>query len=178
MKVTVARIGRAHGLRGEVALDVRTDVPERRFVVGASFETEPADAGPLTLRAVRDHSGRTLARFDEAADRTAAESLNGVSLVLDDADAREDDAWYAHELVGLSARRPSGEIVGEVVDLIPMPAHDLIVVREPNGHRALIPFVEPFVPSVDTDAGVVVVTPPYGLLFGEEPDVSDDAREA
>ncbi len=174
MQVTVARLGRPNGLKGEVFLDVRTDVPAQRLVEGVVFDTDPAAAGPLTLIGVRQHSGRYIARFDEIRDRTAAEAARGVSLVLDDADTREDDAWYVHELVGLRAERPDGEVVGEVVDLVAMPAHDLLVVREPNGHRALIPFVEPFVPSVDPDAGVVVITPPHGLLFGEEPEATGE----
>jgi ribosomal 30S subunit maturation factor RimM len=63
MQRVVARIGRAHGLRGEVTAEVRTDVPEQRFVAGAVFATDPAAAGPLTLEAARDHSGVLLLRF-------------------------------------------------------------------------------------------------------------------
>jgi len=70
--------------------------------------------------------------------------------------------------VGLRAERPDGTLVGEVVDLMDMPAHDVLIVREPSGNRAMIPFVEAFVPEVDVEGGRVIVTPPYGLLAGEE----------
>ena len=174
MKVTVARIGKANGLKGDVALDVRTDVPQERLVIGAVFDTEPADAGPFTLARVRQHSGRWIVGFDEISDRTGAENAQGIELVIDSEESEEDGAWYVHELVGLRVVRPDGTPVGEVADLLAMPAHDLLVVRQPSGFRAMIPFVEQFVPEVDVQAGRVVVTPPYGLLDGEEQDVSEE----
>ncbi|MFV0634806.1 ribosome maturation factor RimM [Demequina sp.] len=167
MKLTVARIGRAHGLKGEVSVELRTDIPEDRLVPGEQYETEPASAGPLTITNVRTQAGRWYLRFDEITHRDAAEAARGVELVLDGDESDEDDAWYVHELVGLTAVRPDGEHVGEVVDLLSMPAQDLLVVKQPGGHRAMIPFVEEFVPEVDIEAGTVIVTPPYGLLAGE-----------
>ena len=169
MKKTVARIGRAHGLKGDVVLDIRTDVPAQRLVVGATFETEPAEAGPLTLVRVRQQGVTWVAGFDRIPDRDAAEQAKNIELVIDGAESDEEGAWYVHELVGMSVVRPDGSVVGEVVDLLDMPAHDVLVVRQPSGFRAMIPFVEPFVPNVDAEARVVTVTPPYGLLDGEEP---------
>ena len=168
MKVTVAKLGRAHGLAGEIAVEVRTDIPDRRFTVGAVFETDPASAGPLTIKRVRSTGARWWIHFAELNDRNAAEAARGVELIADAEE--EDDAWYPHQLVGLRVERPDGSLVGEVSDLVEKPAHDLLEVLEPSGHRALIPFVEAFVPVVDMDGGKVVVTPPYGLLDGEEPE--------
>ncbi len=176
MKLTVARIGRAHGLKGEVTVEVRTDIPEDRLVPGEEYETEPASAGPLTIAAVRTQAGRWYLRFDEIVGREAADAARGVELVIDGEESDEDDAWFVHELVGLAAVRPSGEAVGEVVDLLSMPAQDILVVKEPNGHRAMIPFVEEFVPEVDIEARTVTVTPPYGLLSGEEPEATGETR--
>lgn len=176
MKVTVARIGRAHGLKGEVSVELRTDIPERRLAQGATLETEPASAGPLTVVRVRTQAGRWYVQFRELNDRTAAENARGVELLAHAEDEAEDGAWYVHELVGLRAVRPDGSDVGEVTDLVSMPAQDLLEVRQPSGHRALIPFVEEFVPAVDPDAGTVTVTPPYGLLDGETPVVSEETH--
>lgn len=170
MRLTVARIGRAHGLKGEVSVELRTDIPEDRLVPGEVFDTEPASAGPLTVDRVRVQAGRWYVQFEEIRDRDAAEAARGVELTLDGAESDEDDAWYVHQLVGLAAVRPDGTALGEVVDLLSMPAQDVLVVREPNGHRAMIPFVEEFVPEVDVEAGRVVLTPPFGLLAGEEPE--------
>src|SRR6187431_820007 len=174
MKLTVAKIGKAHGLKGEVSLDVRSDVPHARLVPGTVFETEPADAGPLPLDRVREQGGRWVAGFAEIEGRDAAENARGIELVIDGDESDEDDAWYVHELVGLAVERPDGSAVGTVVDLLDNPAHDLLVVKQASGFRAMIPFVEAFVPTVDVAARRIVVTPPYGLLEGEQPDVSEE----
>jgi len=168
MNVTVARIGRAHGLKGEVTVELRTDMPEERLKPGATLETEPAVAGPLTVVSTRIQSGRWYLRIEDIETREAADSLRGVELVVEADEDEEDGAWYVHELVGLRAERPDGTLVGDVVDLMDMPAHDVLIVREPSGNRAMIPFVEAFVPEVDVEGGRVMVTPPYGLLAGEE----------
>jgi 16S rRNA processing protein RimM len=167
MQLTVARIGRAHGLRGEVALDVRTDDPAGRFARGAVLRTDPASAGPLTVATVREHQGRLLVGFAEVGDRTAAEALRGVELVVEAVASDEEDAWYPHELVGLRAEDSDGEVLGTVEGLDHLPAHDVLVLREPGGERTLVPFVHAIVPVVDVAGGRVVIDPPGGLLAAD-----------
>ena len=177
MQLTVARIGRAHGLRGEVSLEVRTDSPDERLAVGAVLATEPASAGPLTIATRRVQQGRWVVAFEQVRDRTAAEALRGVELVVDTAgDEPDEDAWYPHELVGLRAEAADGRLLGEVVGLEPAPAHDLLVLREVGGERTLVPFVRVIVPVVDVAAGRVVLDPPGGLLASDAANlvVSDD----
>lgn len=166
MEALVARIGKAHGLRGEVTVQVHTDVPDERFEPGTVFVTEPADAGPLTLHRARLHNGIWLLTFDEAADRTAAEGLRGTRLLLDVADDADDaeDGWYESDLVGLAALAPDGTRLGTVAELRNRPAQDLLVLDLERGTRALVPFVEAIVPTVDVEAGHVVVDAPPGLL--------------
>ncbi|MFN3866075.1 MAG: ribosome maturation factor RimM [Demequina sp.] len=176
MKLTVARIGRAHGLKGEVSVELHTDIPEERLVPGESLETEPAHAGPLTVESVRTQGGRWYVRFTSLKSREDADAVRGVELVIDGEESDEDDAWFVHELVGLAAVRPDGEHLGKVVDLLSMPAQDLLVIKQPDGHRAMVPFVEEFVPQVDIDAGTVTLTPPYGLLSGETPEATGETR--
>jgi 16S rRNA processing protein RimM len=183
MQLTVARIGRAHGLRGEVALDVRTDDPAARLAAGAVLATEPADRGPLTVARTREQQGRWYVTFAEAPDRTAAEALRGVDLVVevaDDASSADDDedAWYPHELAGLRAEHVDGRLLGEVVGLEHLPAQDALVLREPDGARTLVPFVRAIVPVVDVAGGRVVLDPPGGLLASDAANlvVSDETR--
>jgi len=180
MQLVVARIGRAHGLRGEVGLDLRTDNPEERLAVGLTLATEPADVGPLTVTAARVHQGRWLVSFAEVTDRTAAEALRGVELVVEADASDEEDAWYPHELAGLRAELEDGTVVGEVTGLEHLPAHDALVVRETGGERTLVPFVRAIVPEVDVDGGRVVLTPPGGLLARDAGSVvvdrADDAQ--
>ncbi|MGN6613259.1 MAG: ribosome maturation factor RimM [Angustibacter sp.] len=164
MQRVVARVGRAHGLRGEVSIEVRTDVPEERFVPGATFVTDPADAGPLTLDSARNHNGVLLLQFASVSDRTAAEALRGVLLLVDVEASHEPDAWYEHELVGLRVEDPAGQVLGEVVRLDAGAAQDLLVVRSVAGDEVLVPFVAALVPEVDVAGGRVVVDPPGGMF--------------
>lgn len=170
MLVTVGVIGRAHGVRGDVAVDVRTDSPEVRFSRGAVLATEPAQAGPLTVADIRWHSGRLLVQFAGVANRSAAETLRGVRL-LADIDERERPAdpeeYYDHQLTGLSVRTEDGTLIGEVVDVVHLPGQDLLAVKRAVG-EVLVPFVTAIVPTVDLDAKEIVIDPPPGLLDDQE----------
>jgi len=169
MQVVVARIGKAHGLRGEVTVQVLTASPGDRFVPGASFATEPATAGPLVLRSARDHNGVLLLGFEHTEDRSGAEVLRGIRLlgdVLEDDD--DEDSWYERDLVGLKAVTVGGDEVGEVTALQSRPTQDLLVLRLTDGREALIPFVSAIVPEVDVEGGRIVVDPPAGLLDLDE----------
>ena len=163
--VVIARIGKPHGLKGEVTVRLHTDAPEERFVIGATFPTEPAVKGPLTLRTHRVHNGIHLLSFEEAADRTAAEGLRGTQLMGAAQDADDDeDAWYAEDLIGLTVVDPQGSELGTVVDLHDRPVQDLLEVRLVGGRTGFVPFVEQLVPDVDVEAGRIVVDAPPGLL--------------
>lgn len=160
----VARIGKPHGLRGEVTVQVHTDSPEERFTPGTGFATEP-DRGTLTLRSVRVHQQVYLLGFEGIPDRTAAESLRNTRLLLaEDDETEDDDAWREEDLLGLTVVTTDGTVVGEVSALHTRDVQDLLEVRRPDGGEVLIPFVEELVPEVDEDAGRVVVDPPAGLL--------------
>lgn len=164
MELTVAKIGRAHGLRGEVALDLRTDDPEQRFAVGQVLRTVPASAGPLTVTSNRIQNGRWHVTFAELTDRTAAEGARGIELVVDADASEEEDAWYPHELNGLRAELTDGTVVGTIIGLEHLPASDMLVLRETDGTRTLVPFLRLMVPVVDVTGGKVVLDPPGGLL--------------
>jgi len=165
MERVVARIGRAHGLRGEVTAEVRTDDPAGRFVPGATFATP---AGELRLEAARDHSGVLLLRFAGVDTREDAEALRGTELTVDVTASDEPGAWYDHELVGLRAVHVDGTDLGEVVRLDTGAAQDLLVVRPAGGgDEVLVPFVTALVPEVDVAGGRVVLDPPGGMFAGE-----------
>lgn len=162
--VLIARIGKPHGLKGEVTVRLHTDAPDERFVIGAVFHTDPAAKGPLTLRTHRIHNGIHLLSFEEAADRTAAEGLRGTQLLGAAQDNDDEDAWYAEDLIGLTVVDPKGVELGTVVELHDRPVQDLLEVRLVGGRTGFVPFVEQIVPEVDVDAGRIVVDAPPGLL--------------
>ena len=166
MQLVVGQISRPHGVRGEVAVQIRTDDAETRFAAGSVLLTDPA-AGPLTVAAARWHQGRLLVCFAEIADRTAAERYRGIELLVEvDPDAQPEDAgeYYDRQLVGLRAVTVAGDDIGPVREVLHLPAQDVLVVADGAGGQALIPFVSEIVPEVDLAAGVVRVDPPPGLL--------------
>jgi 16S rRNA processing protein RimM len=175
MQVTVGRIGRPHGIRGDVMVSVRTDEPELRFAVGSRLDTDPADVGPLTVAAVRWHSGALLVSFDGIRDRDAAAELRGTWLSVDSgmlAAPEDPDEFRDHELVGLSVQTADGTVVGVVMDVLHS-GQDLLAVRQDTGAGAsapeiLVPFVKAIVTDVNVAAGVLVIDPPPGLLNPDE----------
>lgn len=170
--VVVGRIGKAHGLRGDVTIDVRTDEPERRFVPGTVLEVEAprGSATPLrhlTVAGTRWHSSVLLARFEEIGDRTAAEAARGILLhatIPADATPDDPDEFYDHQLVGLAAYDVSGAALGEVTGLVHGGAQDLLTVRTPDGRDTLVPFVKALVPEVDLAGRRVVIADRPGLV--------------
>jgi 16S rRNA processing protein RimM len=171
VEVVVARIGRPHGIRGVVSVEVRTDDPEGRLAPGSTVRTDPASAGPLTIVDGHVHSGRLLLTFEGYDDRAAAERLRGVLIVadVDPGHRLEDpDEYYDSQLVGLAVRTVSGEPVGYLEEVLHLPGQDVFAVRRADDTEVLVPFVAAMVPSVDLDAGEVVIDPPPGLLSDEE----------
>lgn len=165
MDLQVARIGRPHGIRGEVTVQLFTDVPEDRFAAGAEFVVEHATLGTLTVSSARWNKDILVVGFAEITDRNDAETLRGAKLFIDAsaADSDDDDAWYEHELVGLQAR-VGDDVVGRVSGLRTMSAQDLLTIELEGGEEALVPFVTEIVPEVNVEAGYLVLTPPPGLL--------------
>jgi len=173
MQVVVGRIGRAHGIRGELSIDVRTDEPDRRFAAGQQLT---GDRRTFTVESSRHHQGRLLVRFAEVADRTAAEQLTGTLLEIDidpDEVPEDDEEFYDHQLVGLSAVADERE-VGTVVDVLHLPEQDLLVI-EVDGREVLVPFVAELVPEVDLAAGRLVVTDRPGLLDPDDAEVVENS---
>ncbi|MGI5213676.1 ribosome maturation factor RimM [Plantactinospora sp. CA-290183] len=185
MELVIGRIGRPHGIRGEVTVEVRTDEPDVRFAVGSVLRTDPTGASAagvppmtadgelvrvperLTVETVRWHQGRLLVTFDGFYDRDVAEALRDTMLVVDSAEVappEDPDEFNDHQLIGLAVVTPTGEALGEVARIDHAPASDLLVLRRPEGRTALIPFVKAIVPEVDLAGGRVVVDPPAGLL--------------
>ena len=168
MDVVVGRIAKAHGIRGELAVDVRTDSPNERFRVGAAVTTRLRDGSTrdLTIAAAREHSGRLLVRFEEVPTRDVAETLRG-ALLLADTDTLpptgDPDEFYDHELAGLRAELADGTVLGKVVEVVHSPAGELLEL-DVEGREVLVPFVHAIVPTVDIAGGRVVLDPPEGLL--------------
>ena len=182
IEVVVGRIGKPHGIRGEVTLDVRTDEPERRFAPGTTLRAEApagADRRPstLTVSRARWHQSTLLVTFEELGDRNAAEAARGTVLhatIRHDEVPEDPDEYYDHQLVGLDVVDVDGTHLGTVTGLVHGSAQDLLSVRATDGRAALVPFVSALVPEVDLAAGRVVVADRPGLVSPFPEDVAGD----
>lgn len=152
MRLEVGRIGRAHGLHGEVSVVAITNRLDR-FEQGATLYVGDRR---LTVASSRRHQDRWLVRFDGVDDRTAAEALRNQVLTAEALDAGSDDELWVHELVGAEVRDLAGTRFGRVIAVEANPAHDLLVLDDGK----LVPMV--FV--VEHEAGLVVIDPPEGLF--------------
>jgi len=170
VQVTVGRIGRPHGIRGDVVVGVRTDEPELRFARGSQLDTDPAEVGPLTVAGSKWHSGELLVRFEGVSDRDAAAELRGTWLTVDSATIaplEDPDEFRDGDLVGLSVRTVDGTPVGTVDDVLHS-GQDVLVIKSADGREVMVPFVKPIVPDVDIPGGTLTINPPDGLLNLED----------
>ena len=172
MQLVVGRIGRAHGVRGDLFVEPFTDEPEVRFAIGAKVNTSVTDVSLKTLTVTESkwHSGKLILHFAGIDDRTAAEQLKGIELRadVDPLELPDDpDEFYDHQLIGLDVLY-SDQVIGQVEQVLHLPAQDLLAVIKSDGSEVLIPFVKQIVPEVDLVNRKLIITPPPGLINDEE----------
>jgi 16S rRNA processing protein RimM len=169
MDLVVGRVVRAHGVTGEVVVEVRTDDPDTRFAPGTTLRAKPSRGGPerdYVVDSAREHSGRLLVRLDGVADRTAADSMRGTLFLVDSADLppiSEPDEFYDHQLEGLQVVTTAGTPVGSVAEVLHTAAGELLSVRTGDG-EVLVPFVSAIVTAVSLTDQTIEIDPPEGLL--------------
>jgi 16S rRNA processing protein RimM len=169
MDLVVGRVVRAHGVTGEVVVEVRTDDPDTRFAPGTTLRAKPSRGGPerdYVVDSAREHSGRLLLRLDGVADRTAADSMRGTLFLVDSADLppiEEPDEFYDHQLEGLEVVTTTGTPVGSVAEVLHTAAGELLSVRTEDG-EVLVPFVSAIVTAVSLTDQTIEIDPPDGLL--------------
>lgn len=161
-RLIVGRVAKAHGIQGEVAIEVVSDAPDR-FASGARVF---AGDRSLIVATSRSHQGRLLVRFDEVPDRSAAEALRGTELTIpaEEAHALEDEwSFYPHQLIGFAVTDENGTTLGTMTRVDESPGADLWVVGARNG-EVLVPAVRDIVVAVDLEKKTIVLRPPDGLF--------------
>jgi 16S rRNA processing protein RimM len=169
VELTVGRVVKAHGVTGELVVDIRTDDPELRFAPGSTLRAKGSDRRErsYTIDTARPHGGRLLVRLSGVADRAAADALRGSLFVIDSADLPpidEDDTYYDHQLEGLRVQTTAGLELGTVTEVLHTAAGELLSVKREQAPELLVPFVSAIVTSVSLADGVVEIDPPDGLL--------------
>lgn len=174
MELVIGRIAKAHGVTGEIVVDVRTDDPEARFAPGSVLRGRKPRGGPersYVIETVREHAGRLLVRLNGIGDRNAADELRGTLFLVESGDLppiEDPDEFYDHQLEGLAVRTVAGEAVGTVTEVLHTAAGELLSIKTPEGTELLVPFVSAIVTAVSLAEGTVDIDPPEGLLNLED----------
>ncbi|MEI7545091.1 MAG: ribosome maturation factor RimM [Mycobacteriaceae bacterium] len=170
MELVVGRVVKAHGITGELVVDVRTDDPEERFAPGNRLRLKPRGPGEtldVQVESARAHGARMLVRLPGVMDRDTADALRGSLFIVDSADLPpidDPDEFYDHQLEGLTVRTTEGAEIGSVAEVLHTAGGELLSVRTSEGAEVLVPFVSAIVTSVSLASGVVEIDPPDGLL--------------
>jgi 16S rRNA processing protein RimM len=170
LELTVGRVVKAHGVGGELVVEIRTDDPAARFAPGNALRAKQSRGrgqdGSFVVESAREHGGRLLVRLAGIDDRDAADALRGSVFVVDSDDLPpidEPDTYYDHQLEGLHVRTTTGQEVGVVAEVLHTAGGELLAVRRDSG-EVLVPFVGAIVTSVSLDDRTVEIDPPDGLL--------------
>src|SRR5262245_19932060 len=165
--VTVGRIVRPHGHRGQVVVASETDFGAERFREGAVVYAMRADKiEAWSVTASREFDGRWIVGFDRVTSMNEAEELRGHELRIAATDLQplSADSFYVHDLVGCRVETVTGELVGKVEDVhVGGTATPILDVHGPGGD-VLVPFVDAICRRVDVTSRVIVIDPPEGLL--------------
>ena len=162
MQLVVGRIGRAHGVLGEATIEVRTDEPELRFTVGNKLILDSGQE--LIVKTYRWHNQILLLSFEGINDRNQIELLKDkmISTEVDTTDLAQGEYHY-QQLIGANVYLQSGQLIGEVSEVVALPGQDLLAV-DYLGKELLIPMVKAIIVDIDVASKKIVINPPEGLL--------------
>ena len=169
MDLVVGRLGRPHGVHGEISVEVRTDEPELRFAKGSKLSVKESN-NQLTVLSSRWHQEKMLVKFEEITDRDLANEIKGKTLTIKiDPNSVETkkDQYYEFQLAGLKVIDKNDKTLGQIKEVITNLAQDLLVVETVDKREVLVPFVKQIVTNVDLNKKLVIMDPPTGL-FDEE----------
>jgi 16S rRNA processing protein RimM len=164
--IAVGRISKSVGIRGEVTVIPLTDDPQRF----ARLETvwigrDEATSEQYTIASVRFARSAVILKLNEIESRTVAETKRGNFVYIDSKDTWIPPAgsYFIHDIVGMEVLTDQGEVVGDIKEVLQMPANDVWVVAR-GKNEILIPAVKEVIVSVDMQRRTVVIHPMEGLL--------------
>lgn len=165
--VVVGRVAKPHGIRGELCMDCHAESPLLFKGLKHVWLAEPGKRPlRLELASSRPHQGRVLLILKAIPDRTAAEGLRGMDVLVREADLPEldDDEFYMHEILGFAVEDESGADLGVLDNFLENAEQFTWVIKHPSGREIMLPAVDAFVVDINAEAGRIVVAPPEGLL--------------
>lgn len=168
-RIAVARIVRAHGLKGELILQSLSDVRQwkRGEVYHISFDTPPRNITlpeQLTLMSAVPHGDNLRIRCREVSDRTLAERLTGAFLEVEERPPTGKWLFYNDELIGMTIVDARGTVIGSVIDVYDLPGSHALEVKQGENEAAIVPFLKRFVKDVNRETKTIVYKPIPGMF--------------
>jgi 16S rRNA processing protein RimM len=166
--LSVGKILKAHGVRGETLVLVLTEVPER-FAAGSVLHLEDGSRD-LTVSSSRTHHGRLIVSFEGVTDRDQAEALRGKLLIVRRSELGDlpEGRWWPHQIEGCEVITESGRTLGRVSEVLDLPANDVWVARDAAGKETLIPVIDDVLVTVDVDQKRILIRDVPGLTDEED----------
>lgn len=165
--LAVGEVSGAHGIRGEIKVDLVSDDPDLfQNMDQVLLGPDGMEPVPWPLESSRLHKGRALLKLGGCDDRSSAEALRGqlVQISVDQARPLEAEEYYEHQIVDLEVWTSGGDRLGTVVEVLYTGANEVYVVETAAGAEVLIPAIDSVVRSIDVDAGRIVVDLMEGLV--------------
>lgn len=171
--MTLGKIVRPHGVRGELRMEIHTAYPERISELQILYLAPPRDETtliPHQLISARLHRDTVLLTLEGITDRTQAESLRGywVKVSLAEGAPLEEGEFYVFQLLGLAVYTEAGEYLGQIDEIIETGANDVFLLRGSERGEVLIPDTDEVVLDIDLDSQKVIINPIPGLLSDDE----------
>jgi 16S rRNA processing protein RimM len=164
--MAVGLIAGAHGLRGEVKVELHTDFPERFAPAVEVYLGEELEA--VTISSARPHQGQMLLQFEGIEDRTGADDIRGLWVFIPETGAvdLEEDTYFVHDIIGLSVQTAEGKLLGTVQEVLFTGANEVYVVATPDEppRELLLPAIADVIKQVDLEQGILIVELLPGLL--------------
>lgn len=164
----IGQLVNTHGIRGEVKVKENTDFPKQRFAIGNKMWLTHPSLGQklaLTVAQVRSHKSTLLVRFQEWDNINQAEPFKGgwflvpkVNEITDD-----EDGFYFHDIIGCQVVTTNGEQIGEVKEILTLPANDVWVVAREGNRDLLLPYIDDIIKDVDVSKQLITIEWMEGL---------------
>ncbi|NPA26555.1 MAG: 16S rRNA processing protein RimM [Chloroflexi bacterium] len=165
-RVVIGRLRRPHGLKGEMILEVLTDIPQKRFLPGAVIYVGPRHI-PLTIRSVRPLGEHLLLAFEGYPDRSAVEMFRNQWVTIPEehvAPLHDEDEYYDFEVLGFQVQTEDGRPLGRLVEILETGANDVFIVEDETGRRVLLPVIQDVIRKFDFEKERILVRLLPGLL--------------
>lgn len=156
--LVLGKLRRAHGVAGEIALEVFTRMPELLDTNAVVYIGETHQ--PYTIQSTRWKGDLLLLKFYDVDDRSLVSQLTNalVYTLSDQLPDLDEDEFYFHELIGLKVYESDGHYLGVLTEILETGANDVYLVKDEQGKEILIAAIEERILEIDLDAGKMTVT--------------------